>query len=266
MQSRGALSVAGLMALLTITAFTEAGALGREAPAVPGLEARSAPRTGFWYVVDGAPGESEWVRGDRRAEIGRADRAGDGGRVHGDVGARGWHAAVFRGSRSVVAPTRPWSDQGHGDDPVRRGEALSSDPGNDPKSCCSCASWQDSQESVEALSVRGGLRGLWLRRLHLQPHVSMPAGPENVLTLKPDDGSEPTLILDEARAAITFENRNRMAVTFHRRSGLLIPTWTRTASPTSKTPMRSRYPAPSRAAARSGVSARSSAGRPRTPR
>ena len=78
---------------------------------------------------------------------------------------------------------------------------LRYDPDFDPKSCCTCASWQDSEESVEQLSCVIGCVGCGCEGCICSPTYPCPMGPANTMTLKPNKGASPNLRFDTATAA-----------------------------------------------------------------
>ena len=66
----------------------------------------------------------------------------------------------------------------------------------EPRDCCSCASWQNSVESVEALSCVVGCNGCGCEGCICSPTFPCPTGPDNAMTLVADDGAAPTMTFD----------------------------------------------------------------------
>jgi hypothetical protein len=86
----------------------------------------------------------------------------------------------------------------------------------DPRGCCSCASWLNSVESVEALSCVAGCSGCGCEGCICSPTFPCPIGPEQSLTLLARDSATPTMTFDKsgAKQGITVARHGKPAARF----------------------------------------------------
>jgi len=86
----------------------------------------------------------------------------------------------------------------------------------DPRSCCACASWQDSEESVEQLSCVPGCYGCGCEGCICSPTYPCPTTPFAAMTLKAHNGATPSMSFSgrDAFGEITVGIRGRDAVRF----------------------------------------------------
>lgn len=86
----------------------------------------------------------------------------------------------------------------------------------DPRSCCTCASWQNSEESIDALSCVSGCTGCGCEGCICSPTFPCPENPEGTTTLRAHDDANFSLIIDKAPAmgGITLVRRGGGAVRF----------------------------------------------------
>jgi len=66
-------------------------------------------------------------------------------------------------------------------------------PDYDPKGCCACASWQDSEESVESLSCVPGCYGCGCEGCICSPTYPCPTSPFAAMTLTAHNGATPPI-------------------------------------------------------------------------
>jgi len=86
----------------------------------------------------------------------------------------------------------------------------------DPRGCCSCASWENSRESVEALSCVVGCNGCGCEGCICSPTFPCPSGPDGSMTLVAHDGVTPTMTFDSSGAKhdVTIVRHGRPAARF----------------------------------------------------
>ena len=87
----------------------------------------------------------------------------------------------------------------------------------DPAGCCSCASWQNSVESVEALSCVVGCVGCGCEGCICSPTYPCPNGPEGLMTLaaENDPSAKMTFGKSGAQNDIAVVSNGRAAARFH---------------------------------------------------
>lgn len=85
-----------------------------------------------------------------------------------------------------------------------------------PDACCSCASWENSEESAEALSCVVGCHGCGCEGCICSPTYPCPGGPEAGIKLVAhnDPGSSMTIGPRGGRRSVGFERRGRPAARF----------------------------------------------------
>jgi len=89
-----------------------------------------------------------------------------------------------------------------------------------PRSCCSCASWLNSEESVERLACVGGCSGCGCEGCICSPRTPCPIAPEMQLTLVAHNDAANTMTFSklDGMGAITLGSRGDSAVQFHGRN------------------------------------------------
>jgi len=89
-------------------------------------------------------------------------------------------------------------------------------PDYDPKGCCSCASWQDSEESVEWLRCVPGCVGCGCEGCICSPTYPCPTNPFAPVTLRAHNGATPTISFAQRGASdeIAVETRGGNALRF----------------------------------------------------
>jgi hypothetical protein len=86
----------------------------------------------------------------------------------------------------------------------------------EPDGCCSCASWENSQESIEALSCVIGCAGCGCEGCICSPTFPCPVGPESAMKLVAHNGAGPAITIGKsgARDEVAFVDHGRIAARF----------------------------------------------------
>lgn len=187
----------------------------------------AAPNPDFWYVVPGeAPpvGASSMVRGivvptSVRPTV-QTTPAGSVISWTRPDGTR--QSFVVEGVSSFTFEAGPLTGTTYV--PFQRSRRLT----NDPNSCCSCASWQNSVESLERLTCVAGCQGCGCEGCICSPGLPCPISPEGSLTLVAHNDSANTLTFAKSNGtdAITMGGRGDEGVQFKGRhvTATMIPT------------------------------------------
>ena len=142
----------------------------------------AAPAPDFWYVVPGETpemGASAMVRGivvpSSVSPTVQTTPAGSVLSWRRPDGTR--QSFVVQGVSSFTFAPGPLAGTTYV--PFRRSKLLE----YDPRGCCSCASWENSVESVEALSCVVGCLGCGCEGCICSPTFPCPSGPDSAMTL-----------------------------------------------------------------------------------
>jgi hypothetical protein len=161
---------------------------------------QAAPAPDFWYVVPGeakAAGANVEVRG---IVVPTAVRPTVQTTPAGSViswrrpdGTR--QSFVVQGVSSFTFAPGPLAGTTYV--PFQRSKVLE----HDPRSCCSCASWQNMVESVELLACVPGCNGCGCEGCICSPTYPCPSGPRDVMTLVSHNDPATTMTFRNAGAA-----------------------------------------------------------------
>jgi hypothetical protein len=85
-----------------------------------------------------------------------------------------------------------------------------------PDGCCTCASFENSRESVEALSCVAGCPGCGCEGCICSPTFPCPFGPDGAMRLVANNGVGPILTISKpgTRPSVTFDNHGTIAAQF----------------------------------------------------
>jgi hypothetical protein len=160
-------------------------------------EVLASPVPDFWYVVPGtapATTDSKLVRGIVVPSSAKpAVETTPAGSIlswrHPDGTRRSF---VVKGVSSITFEPGPLAGTTYV--PFRTSKRVQ----YDPDGCCHCASWQNSEESIESLSCVVGCQGCGCEACICSPTYPCPAGPDGGMTLAADNDPSVTMTFDKS--------------------------------------------------------------------